>query len=103
MFSSCVSSGYIVTDETNIKHPETSPSKILVFSTADAGREYLKLGEVVVKADANTQAMVPVGHLKKQASILGADAIINLKLKFTMGVWATGLEATGTAVKFVNP
>jgi uncharacterized protein YbjQ (UPF0145 family) len=41
-----------------------------------------------------------VDLLKEQASVLGADAIVDLRLSITMGYWTNGIKATGTAVKY---
>ena len=79
---------------------ESDPDKIEVYSTADASKPYIVIGEIVASADAGEDSEWPVELLKSSAATLGADAIVNLRLRFCQGYWTTGISATGTAVKF---
>ena len=37
-----------------------------------------------------------------QAADLGADAIVNLRIEFSMGYASIAVKSTGTAVKYIN-
>lgn len=88
------------TDNTDKEYAPTDASVIKVFSTADAGRSYEILGEIVAMADVGESSTAIVHKIKVAAAKFGADAIINLRLDFGMGYWETGLKGSATAVKF---
>lgn len=99
-FSACVSVSHLKTHDSSQTFPPTAPSSIKLFSTADAdNRDYIVIGEIIASADASS-AEKPIKYLKKEASKMGADAIINLRLEFEYGGWSTAIKSTGTAVKF---
>ena len=100
ILSGCTSVSYLPTDDADPSVHRTDPENIQVFSTNDAGRNYSVIGEVIASADAGENADMTVSLLKKQAAQLGADAIVNLRLSFTMGYWSNGMTAEGTAVSF---
>lgn len=81
---------------------ERDPETIRVYSTADAGQEYIVLGSIVVASDAGENANRPMKILKEEAAFLGADAVVNLRLEFEYGNWDVAIKATATAVKFVT-
>ena len=96
----CSSVAHINTDD----YPDTSfepvpESDVKVYSTSKIDADYVVIGEVVADADAGENAETAVGHLKKQAAQLGADAIINLRLEIDSGYWQSAIKAYGTAVK----
>ncbi len=100
-FSSCVSSAALKTNDHADNLPPGNPGLVEVFSTEKASKPYILLGEVIASADSAT-ADVPVNLLKKRAAELGADAIVNLRLQYMQGVWTVGLNATATAVKYLD-
>jgi uncharacterized protein YbjQ (UPF0145 family) len=100
MFLGCSTVMSVKTDNSDKEYAPTEESSIKVYSTSDAGRSYVVLGEIVAMADVGENSASIVNKLKKSASRFGADAIVNLRLNFGMGFWATGLKGTATAVKF---
>ncbi len=99
LLSSCSTSAHFKTADTDQTYGETSYENVQVYSVDDFGTDYTILGPVVACADAGTNAETPVKLLKKEASKLGADAVINLKLTVKQGYWNSGIEAKGTAVR----
>jgi uncharacterized protein YbjQ (UPF0145 family) len=97
---SCSISGSIRTSDASKAYEETSAAKIEVYSLKDIGRDYIVIGEVSASSDAGEDAEGPVELIKEEAAGLGADAIVNLELRFSNGFWSTGILAVGTAVKF---
>jgi uncharacterized protein YbjQ (UPF0145 family) len=100
LLTGCSSVANIQTDDSPVTSGKTVAKNIKVFSTAKAGQEYIILGEVVADADAGENSSPAVDKLKVEASKLGADAIINLRLEVDTGYWQNAIKATGTAVKF---
>jgi hypothetical protein len=100
--ASCATSARFRTDDLVEKYPISDPEKIEVYSLDDVGRPYVKIGAVVVSADAGGNADISVRQLKREAAQLGADAIINLRLEIGYGYWTNAVRSSGTAVKFIN-
>lgn len=102
LLSSCSTVSRIQTDDTKVTGlVETNAELVEVYSTKDAAKKsYIIIGQVVSCADAGQNSNVAVDLLKKEASYLGADAIVDLRLSITMGYWTNGIKATGTAVKY---
>jgi hypothetical protein len=100
MFVSCSNVANMRTSDNTSVYTETNANQIEVYSTSKIGKQYEIIGEVMANADAGENSEKPVKLLKTQASLLGADAIINLRLSFSYGYWSTGIIAVGTAVKF---
>lgn len=102
LITSCSTVSKIQTDDAKITGlVETNPQLVEVYSTKDAAKKSYKIiGQVVSCADAGQDSEVAVKLLKKQASYLGADAIVDLRLAISMGYWSNGIKATGTAVKY---
>jgi hypothetical protein len=102
LLSACSTVKSIKVDYTDKEYPPTKKGDILVFATADAGREYVILAEIVAMADANEDSEPVVRLLRREAAEYGADAIVNLRFEFGYGQWANGLKGYATAVKFVK-
>ncbi|MGA2298270.1 MAG: heavy metal-binding domain-containing protein [FCB group bacterium] len=100
LIASCSHVSQLRTLDNSVVYKESDPDKIEVYSTANIGKQYLVIGEVLASADAGENSEKPVRLLREEASKLGADAIINLRLSFCEGYWDVGINATGTAVKF---
>ena len=100
LFVSCSNVSHIRTDDNLSVYKISDYNKVEVYSTSNIGKQYLVVGEVMASADAGESSDRPVNLLKEEASKLGADAIINLRLSFSYGYWSTGITATGTAVNF---
>lgn len=99
----CSSVAHLKTDDVqNQSLTATSSENVKVYSTANAGRSYSVIGQVIADVDAGENAKKAVDALKKEAAALGADAIVNLRLEIDMGYWSNAIKATGTAVKFQN-
>lgn len=98
----CAKIGSLQTNDCLVTYDKTDPEKVQVFATADAGREYVIIGTVMVNADAADDATISVNLLKKRAARIGADGIINLRLEFSYGYWLTAIKASGTAIKYIN-
>jgi|LakMenE18May11ns_1017448.scaffolds.fasta_scaffold9894063_3 hypothetical protein len=76
-------------------YPPTEPTNILIYSK-NPERQYDIIGSVAIFAAGEKQA---VKVLRKKASELGADAIIDITLdKISSPSQATGIS--GTAIKF---
>ena len=97
--ASCTSRGYVKLDGSANQAALADATKVAVYSTEDAGKPYTAIGAVIVSADAANDAKPTVAKLKQEAAKLGADAIVNLKLRYSYGFWGLALEASGTAVK----
>lgn len=78
----------------------TTPGDVKVYSIHDIGKSYVVLGPVIVGKDAGTNSSGVVDDLRAEAAALGANAIVDLRLGFTMGFWNTGIVASGVAVKY---
>ena len=96
----CSSVANIQTDDSPMTLDKTIAKNIKVYSTAKIGQEYVVLGEVVADVDAGENSTVAVAKMKTEASKLGADAVINLRLEIDSGYWQNAIKASGTAVKF---
>ncbi len=81
-------------------YPAVSPERVAVYATANAPRSYQVIAELATICDAGQDAEIPVRTLREEAARIGADAIVNLRLSFGLGLWAAGLKATATAVKY---
>jgi Putative heavy-metal-binding len=98
---SCSTVSKIQTDDVQLSGLiPTNPELVQVYSTKVATKNYKIIGQVVACADAGEDSEIAVKLLKEQASLLGADAIIDLRLAISMGYWTNGIKATGTAVKY---
>jgi hypothetical protein len=100
LFAGCSSSYGLRTNNTTKEYQRTSSSKIEIYSTDVAKKDYDIIGPVLGSADVGNSSDKPVLLLKREAAKLGADAVINLKLEYTMGVWAGGVLAKGIAIKY---
>ena len=98
---SCTSRGYMQLPGQE-KLAATQASEVAIYVTDDTGSAYTTLGAVVVSSDAGNNATATVARLKTEAAKLGANAIVNMKLRYSHGFWGLSLEARGTAVK-LNP
>jgi hypothetical protein len=110
---SCYPKSYFKTDDTVQKYEETDSRKIEIYVTDKVDRAYVILGEVSCfspalgriysKKSSVIRADGVINLLKNNASKLGADAIINVRLSYTEGFhdW-TKITSTGTAIKFLN-
>jgi uncharacterized protein YbjQ (UPF0145 family) len=98
---SCSTVSKIKTDDTQLTDLIPTNTKLIeVYSTKVASKTYKIIGQVVSCADAGEDSKVAVNLLKAEASSLGADAIVDLRLAISMGYWTNGIKATGTAVKY---
>jgi hypothetical protein len=95
----CSSVAHLQTDDGQVSVSKSNPAAIKAYSTAKIASEYIVIGEVVADVDAGEDAKAAVKKLKDEASKLGADAIINLRLEVDTGYWQNAIKATGTAVK----
>jgi hypothetical protein len=99
---SCSTSSVYRTDDTVKEFPRTFAEKVLVYSTDDIGREYIILGQVIASADGGNNSSKSVNIAKKEAAKLGADAILDLRLHIAYGQWDAAVNATATAIKFID-
>lgn len=100
-FTSCSTVSTLKTDDVQISElAPTNIDAIEVYSTKTAPKDYKIIGQVIACADAGEDAEIAVKLLKEQAALLGADAIVELKLHFSMGYWSVGIKANGTAIKY---
>lgn len=100
IFSSCWSTEHLKTDNVDQVYSQTNPDDIEVFSTDKIGKEYTIIGVVHASVDAGSVGSISVRYLRREASRIGADAIINLRLEIGYGFWRSGVKATGTAIKY---
>ena len=98
---SCSSGGFLTTADVQRQEGPVDSAGVAVFATEDAGAPYDELGSVIISSP-TLDAQSTVARLKTEAAKLGADAIVNLKLRYAHGHWGLGLEARGKAVK-LNP
>jgi hypothetical protein len=99
--ASCSTVARIATNDSQVTiSNKTNTSQIEVYSTKTAGKSYSIIGQVIASADAGENSNIAVDLLKEQASLLGADAIVDMRLSINMGYWISGITATGTAVKY---
>lgn len=104
MFAGC-SVSHVLTDDGNQRYFPTDARTIEVWSTDKIDRNYVIIGEVLPSAEEFNGAETSVKHLKREASRMGADGIINLRLQVSEGTFGNAVYAKGTAVKYVydNP
>lgn len=99
--SSCSTVSKIQTDDVKMTvYPPTKSELVEVYSTKVVAKTYKIIGQVVASADSGEDSEIAVNLLKEQASLLGADAILDLRLAISMGYWTNAIKATGTAVKY---
>lgn len=100
-FVSCSSVGHLHTEDIITNDLlKIDSEKILVYSSKpNQNVKFDVLGQVIASADAGKNAKISVDLLKKEAALLGADAIIDLRLEIGMGYWSNSIKATGTAIK----
>ena len=99
LFSGCSTSANIRLDNSRGVFPVTDSTKIQVHADAKVGGAYDIVGEVIYAHDGNSSSKV-INGLCYQASILGADAIVNTRFMTTSVIGsAAELLAYGTAVK----
>jgi len=96
---SCTSRGYLNLSEETRNTTITKAPEVAIYVTDEAGSPYDTIGAVIVSSDAANDATATVAKLKTEAARLGADAIVNMKLRYSYGFWGLALEASGTAVK----
>jgi hypothetical protein len=101
IFASC-SVSHILTDDANGPYYPTDKKTIEVFSTDKTDRNYVIIGEVFASAEEFNGAESSVKHLKREAAKMGADGIINLRLRVSEGTFGNAVQAKGTAIKYVN-
>lgn len=100
--ASCSTTARIPTNDHDQTFNKTNPALVEVYSLDKIGKKYVVLGSVIASADAGEDASIAVNLLKEQASKLGADAIVNLRISFCFGYFLAGMTSTGTAIKFVE-
>lgn len=100
ILSSCSTVANLRTDDVSNKYPVTNAANIEVHTLNVADRKYEVLGKVIASADAGSKSKTAVDMLKKEAAVLGADAVINMRLAIEYGYWANGITASGTAIKY---
>lgn len=98
---SCSSVGHLHTEDVITNDlPKTDSENVVVYSTKPKQTvKFDVIGQVIACADAGKNAKISVDLLKKEAALLGADAIIDLRLEIGMGYWSSSIKASGTAVK----
>ena len=96
LIQACSTSAKLKTDDNAQKFEAKDSSKIKVYSAREIGRPYTVIGAVVASRDGAAEESVKI--LKKQASELGADAIVDLRLEIDYGYMDAATKATGTAV-----
>lgn len=101
MLASC-SVSHILTNDNTQRYQPTETENVEVFSSAKIDREYEIIGDVVSRVEDFNGANASVKYLKKEAAKIGADGIINLRLTIEQGYIGNGVEATGTAVKYID-
>ncbi|QGY42200.1 hypothetical protein GM418_00575 [Maribellus comscasis] len=101
MLASC-SATHILTNDNTQRYLPNETKNIEVFSTSKIDREYVIIGDVVSRVEDFNGANASVKYLKKEAAKIGADGIINLRLSIERGYIGNGVEAKGTAVKYIN-
>ena len=101
MLAGC-SVSHILTSDNAQRYLPNEPENVEVFSTAKIDREYVIIGDVVSRVEDFNGANASVKYLKKEAAKIGADGIINLRITIEQGYIGNGVEAKGTAVKYIN-
>lgn len=101
VISGCSTVANYKTDDSSLVGKSNLPAdKVEVYSSKKTGKKYKIIGGVVSSADAGSNASTSVDLLKKEASKLGADAIIDLRLSIDQGYWTNAITSSGTAVAF---
>ncbi len=101
LFIGC-SVSHIITDDSNENYLPATEEMVEVYSTDKIDKEYVIIGEVLSSVESFNEAESAVRQLRKRAAKLGADGIINLRLRLTEGVLGEAVHAKGTAIKYVN-
>jgi hypothetical protein len=96
----CSSVANVQTDDAPMAVVKSDAKSVKVYSTEKIGREYIVLGQVIANCDAGENSSVAVDKMKVEASKLGADAVVGLRLEIDTGYWQNAIKASGTAVKF---
>lgn len=99
MFTSCSTVAYLNTSDNPTNYPPTNANDIKIYSTSKIDKDYIVIGQVIADADAGQDADVSVNMLKNEAAKLGANAIVDLRLKIDDGYFSNAIKATGTAVR----
>lgn len=98
--SGCSSVAHLKTNDDSVHAAKTDPKTIKVYSTKEIGRPCRILGLVVANADASENAAKSVDHLKEEAAELGANAIVDMRLEASYGMWESGIKSTGITVRY---
>ena len=77
-------------------YPSTNISEIKVYASSEVLENYTVIGSVVSFVQGNGEHAIT--ELKKEAAVIGADAIIALKLD-KLNSFSQATEASGIAVK----
>jgi hypothetical protein len=89
----CVTTaGFSFLNEGTSAPQPTNPNDIRIYVGTDIGKEYVKLGGVSASIPNELDGKKYSERLKKEASKIGADAIVNFR--------QVGNMASGIAVKF---
>lgn len=99
LLAGCSTHAQVRTDNSTAKYNMTDPDRVQIFVDDKVGRDYEILGVVVYAVDAGNNASPAMRGLRRKASELGANAVINTRLEVEYGYWKAGLKATGTAVR----
>ena len=99
ILTSC-SATHMLTDNSSQRYSPVNPENIAVYSKTDINTSYTIIGEVIIIMEAFSDDPFYINPLKREASKMGADAIINLKLELGEGMLSNTITASGTAIKF---
>lgn len=98
ILSSCTSTARTLLT-TNIPERQTNPKKIAVYFQ-EPPRKARPIALIAIGRDGEN-ATWAVEILKMEAAMLGADAIVNLDMNYSSGIFPT-LRVQGLAVKYVD-
>lgn len=99
---SCSSASFLKTNDFQRDLSATSASDVKIYPEKLNSKNYKILGLVASAADAGEDSNHVVELLKEQAARMGANAIMETKIRLAYGYWNTGIEASGVAIKVLK-
>ncbi|RZA00840.1 MAG: hypothetical protein EOP11_17915 [Proteobacteria bacterium] len=96
-FAGCASSSRLATEDSRGNRNASDPARVQVFAGKDIGAKYQILGGVMAVADGQSGEKA-LAELRREASLLGANAVVDLRVEIERGFWDAAVKATGLAV-----
>jgi hypothetical protein len=92
----CATSVRLPTEDARGNRAPRDPASVNVYAGREIGRKYQVVGAVTAAGDGEDGARA-LTELRKEAALLGADCVVDLRLEIERGFWSAAVKATGLA------